>query len=210
VPIFKEITTKNGSKIAVWQIAESLLDLEQFTQLQDTKDYQNIVHEQRSLQWLAARAALKTVLPSHHRIDKDHHGKPHALTEIQKEHISLSHCNSFAAAMTGPSHVGIDIEEVTPRIERIANRFLHTSEHDLISSNNRLEDLFLIWSAKEAVYKSYGKRAVDFAQHMRVISSLRNAENQFDVEFSKHEVVTYLVHYELFDGHVLVWVEGGL
>ncbi|MBD5235485.1 MAG: 4'-phosphopantetheinyl transferase superfamily protein [Barnesiella sp.] len=66
--------------------------------------------------------------------------------------ISVSHCKSAACIALGApgARFGIDIEEPTDRLARIADKFLSNKEKSYISG-----DLLLhAWTIKEAVYKA--------------------------------------------------------
>ncbi|MBD5229266.1 MAG: 4'-phosphopantetheinyl transferase superfamily protein [Bacteroidales bacterium] len=66
--------------------------------------------------------------------------------------ISVSHCKSAACIALGApgTRFGIDIEEPTDRLARIADKFLSDKEKSYISG-----DLLLhAWTIKEAVYKA--------------------------------------------------------
>jgi 4'-phosphopantetheinyl transferase EntD len=58
--------------------------------------------------------------------------------------------------ITSSTHpVGIDIERLKDRIYRIKDRFLTIEEHKSLGETNRLEKLYVIWGAKESLYKIY-------------------------------------------------------
>ena len=48
------------------------------------------------------------------------------------------------------------------------NKFLSKSEQAIIDIDNRLEMLYICWSAKEALYKMYGKRNLFFIENMTI------------------------------------------
>ena len=72
-------------------------------------------------------------------------GKPF----IAGSHISISHTKGYAAVILSKTHeVAIDIEYISPRINRIADRFIRPDEQALTT-----EERLLIWCAKETLYK---------------------------------------------------------
>ena len=78
--------------------------------------------------------------------------------------ISISHSNDFVAIiMNEYENCGIDIEKVTPKIERIKHKFLNPIDLKNIVS---LDYLILYWGAKEALYKYYGKKEVLFIENL--------------------------------------------
>jgi 4'-phosphopantetheinyl transferase len=199
VPVLKKIQTA-VSEICLWKITESEDDF----QLNIPAD-ESLLKE-RNTQWLAGRAALDALGIDVANIVKDDFGKPYL--KGKGKNISLSHSKKYAAGIASKSMVGIDVEEITPRIERIAHRFVHAKEWDFISDETRLTALYLLWSGKEALYKLYGKKAVDFQNHM-IAKPFEVAKNGFFViQFLKDADDTYTIQYEVYDNHTLVWVEG--
>src|SRR6201999_144711 len=102
-------------------------------------------------------------------------------------HFSISHCGSYAAAIVSSnSRVGVDIELITPRIEIVAHKFLSEEESHFFNEDYTLfleqwglrgrvyqEFLTLIWSAKEALFKWYGRGELDFKRDMQVAGDIR-------------------------------------
>ena len=67
--------------------------------------------------------------------------------------------------------MGLDLERIDTRIGRVAHKFINEEEQIYISKVPS-EDLncfqTIIWSAKETMYKIYGKKELDFIKHMSV------------------------------------------
>lgn len=96
----------------------------------------------------------------------DQFGKP--WIPNSKTGFSLSHSKDFVAIILSENyHPGIDTETLRPSLEKIVPRLLHESERSFLDScSNRQMALQFIWGAKEAVYKSWGKRGLIFASEM--------------------------------------------
>ena len=124
----------------------------------------------RRLEWLAARQLVHQMSGRAERalFQKDEYGKPYL--EDSPFQISISHSHDKAAAIAAPEIVGIDIQYWVPKIERLAKRFLNASELAQLANNpaERLFQLHVLWGAKESLYKAYGRRQLDFCQHMAV------------------------------------------
>ncbi|MCB0735137.1 MAG: 4'-phosphopantetheinyl transferase superfamily protein [Flavobacteriales bacterium] len=153
------------AEIALWKINESVEDLRSF--LLPDEITVDIQHPDRLKQWMACRCAVQELVGSGVQITKDEYGKPHL---SNGQWVSISHTESYAAAIIGPKPVGIDIERITNRIERIAHRFIHPAEAQRLAeeASAKLRDQYIIWCAKEAAYKLYGKKAVDFRDDIRI------------------------------------------
>jgi 4'-phosphopantetheinyl transferase EntD len=73
--------------------------------------------------------------------------------------ISISHSDRFGVAMAAQGETcGIDIQKITEKTQRVADRFCTGDERKLLDKNvpflNTGERLTLLWSAKEAVKKA--------------------------------------------------------
>lgn len=107
----------------------------------------------RQCEWATTHKLLEFVLGKSVSYRYDTDGKP--ILNNRSENISISHCKNYCAVIISKSKpVGIDIEESSERIFRIADRFLTKDEHLWVEeSKNKTEILYLIWCAKEALYK---------------------------------------------------------
>jgi len=122
----------------------------------------------RRLEWLAARYLLHLLSERHLRgeVLKDEFGKPF-LSGADWD-ISLSHSNNLAGIAAFPHAVGIDVQKIVAKIERIAHKYLSEYEAANIRYRHRLEYLHLYWGAKEAMYKAYGRKEIDFKRHLKI------------------------------------------
>jgi phosphopantetheinyl transferase len=79
-------------------------------------------------------------------------GKPYL--ENSNAHISISHTKDYAGIIISDSFgVGLDLERIHPRIEKIAHKFVSPEEEKIIQGKNSLEKLFVIWGVKEVLFK---------------------------------------------------------
>src|ERR1700741_5424441 len=119
------------TEFALWKIEEEAESLYNQLQLNDAeKAYiESIGNGKRHLHWLGTRVLLRTMLNTSEYIDcrVDEHGKPY-LVDLPYQ-ISLSHSFDYAAVMISKSKaIGIDIELISPKVERIAHKFLKKNE----------------------------------------------------------------------------------
>lgn len=81
--------------------------------------------------------------------------------------ISISHSQNIAAVIWNRDFpVGIDIEALSPRIQRIAKRAF--SEEELAFAGNDIKILTLLWNCKECVFKLANMEGIDFRQMIHV------------------------------------------
>src|ERR1700761_2602799 len=141
----------SDTEFALWKIEEKAEEL--YSQLQLDEHEMAYVEQlslgKRHLHWLGVRVLLRTMLNTSEYIDCkiDAHGKPYLVTIPY--HISLSHSFEYAAVMISKSSpVGIDIEQIREKVERIADKFMSPSEMELIGDADRVRHLYAAWCAK--------------------------------------------------------------
>lgn len=125
-------------------------------------------HPKKRIEWLAGRY-LVYQLSNGDLCHVDQYGKPF-LTESNLE-ISISHSGSLAAVGISRNIIGVDVQKITPQIQRIAHKFLRPEEKACLnkpSTTQEIEQLHVFWGAKEALYKAYGKKQLDFRKHISV------------------------------------------
>ncbi|CAN5257936.1 4'-phosphopantetheinyl transferase superfamily protein [soil metagenome] len=159
----------DDTEFAIWKIEEEADDL--YSQLQLNEKEKNHIEQlskgKRNLHWLGTRVLLRKMLRTEEYIDcqVDAHGKPYLVN--LPYHISLSHSFDYAAVMISKTHlVGIDIEQIKQKVERIAPKFMRKEELDFIDEKNKIQQLYVCWCAKEAVYKCHGQKEVSFADNI--------------------------------------------
>lgn len=81
------------------------------------------------------------------------------------EHISISHSHDkLAIILNTKESTGIDIEMIRDKVLNIQHKFLNPTE--LLFAKNDVDKLLILWAAKEALYKVYGLKEVDFSLHL--------------------------------------------
>lgn len=161
----------NESHLAIWQITESEQELFALALLNEKSksEVRSFRSETRRKEWLTLRIVLRNVLNVAHYDDivYDDKGKPHL--KNGSGYISFSHTKNFAAVFFHPEKsVGIDVETIHPRIEKISRKFLNKDELTFVQNVKRIEMLHIIWGCKEVLFKIYGKGGLDFKNQMRV------------------------------------------
>jgi len=87
------------------------------------------------------------------------HGKPTVLGADAVQ-VSLSHCNGLVAVAVAQRHpVGVDVEQVTPRVAGIVEPALTAAEHAVLRTlpaDRQADAATRYWVRKEAVLKATG------------------------------------------------------
>ena len=124
LPLFYQHNINEEEKLGVWKIEED----EDFF-LSRVPLNRDISHQHKRLQHLAGRYLLQHLFPDfpYELIQIADTRKPFLFNEAY--HFSISHCNDYAAALVSRRRrVGVDIELVTPTIEKIQHKFLSDEE----------------------------------------------------------------------------------
>jgi phosphopantetheinyl transferase (holo-ACP synthase) len=158
-----------GKKPFVAYLDESLFP-------EEREELNNLLNERRRVEFLGIRRLRnESKLPS-----------PIFYTETRKPFldvalntfISISHSKNYCALGFGSAEIGIDIEEMSPRIERIASRFLNSDEMRFISEEKIL-DLTKLWTMKEAMFKLNNRTGIEFKSELII------EERSDDIYFGK-------------------------
>jgi 4'-phosphopantetheinyl transferase len=202
MPLFYQHNINEDTELSVWHITEPEDFFSREVQLQ-----YSINNPHKRLQHLAGRYLLKRLNPHFplHLVKISESKKP--VLPDDEWHFSISHCGDYAAAILSPNLlVGIDVEKITPKIELVKNKFLGDPELRMLPAQTP-PFLTLCWSAKEAVYKWFGKGLLSFKNHI-VLTDLHVLENKGTVicNFRMGPPRDLVIHFHLFENICLSWI----
>jgi phosphopantetheinyl transferase len=210
MPIRTDKHIDEHSRLVVWEIEETP---EWFlTQLhldeEELAKYNGFRTDQRRVHWLAYRYILKNVVGMEKsvRVRYDQHSKP--FIDLSDEHISVTHSGKFAGVILSKKYpVGIDVEEVNQRLHKVGDKFLSRDETGQAIETMSTEQLCIHWCAKEALYKLYGERKLDFKSHIRIGRLPDKLEGDFKgmIHTGKQEN-HFRLQVEKLDNYYLVYV----
>ncbi|MGB3548857.1 MAG: 4'-phosphopantetheinyl transferase superfamily protein, partial [Saprospiraceae bacterium] len=129
-------------------------------------------------------------------------------------HVSISHTHGRSAALAHPRPCGVDIQQIVPKISRLAHKFIRPDEtRPTLPDRDSLLYTHLIWSAKEALYKAYGRRELAFQDNLitEFTDPLRfddRAGRGRGLLVKEELRLTYDIYYRMLEGgeFMLVWV----
>lgn len=169
MPLLFNKKIENEIHFLIWHLTESLDELLSQSQLgiDDREAFSEISHTQKQIEFLAGRLAIKKLCElesiGFEGIIKDENGKP--FLKNSEFEMSISHTIDYIGVVfKEKSAIGIDIEKPRQQLLKIVPRLFSESEVEFIE--NEIEKATLYWSAKEALYKLYGKRKVDFKENL--------------------------------------------
>lgn len=213
MPLFYQQPIDSETKLAIWKIEEE----EQFF-LDHVPLQREITHPHKRRQHLAGRYLLQFLFPDFpiRLIQIADTRKP--FLEDEAYHFSISHSGDFAAVIVSKSRrVGVDIEKISDQIARIRHKFVTEAETSVLNDfvketwyqrPTANEQLTLLWSCKEAVFKWYGLGNVDFRKNIMVQQISGVEEDRFEtmLQFQKEEAVLLQLPSIFFDNLCLSYV----
>ena len=114
----------------------------------------------------------------------------------------------MAYSTDGP--IGIDIETISNRVERIAHRFTSTDEAAYIDTHGQQDRPMyhlINWSAKETLYKLLDDtRMADFKAAFHIAPYTLASKGMLDATLLAAYDGRVAVHYRLFPDFVCTWV----
>lgn len=170
MPLVFQAEAYDNTSVLVWQRTEQMSF---FVEGSDTlASYQEILdgpQEQRSMNGLVLRYLLQRLLgPNHPFIyQKDEFGKP--FLQNDSRYISVSHSKNVVAVVLSDVPVGIDVQFFTPKMDKVAPKFVNEAELAYLEDHDRTTYHHVLWGAKESMYKADGKRGLDFRQNLHIL-----------------------------------------
>lgn len=201
MPVFFEQDIDPHTRLAIWKIEEE----EGFF---DVPLQQAITHPHKRLQHLAGRYLLRYLFPDFplHLVKIADSRKP--FLEDEAYHFSVSHSGDYAAALVSRhKRVGVDVEAVSAKAQRLAAKFLHSEELAQVPAAADVTRLFtLLWSCKESVFKWWSFGKVDFSEDIRLqLEPLPGRAGCLQGMFQREEKHFLSIHYRLFEDVCLTW-----
>jgi len=193
--------------LGVWEISEdydSLYSMVNLATVEKAKldSFKNI---SRKVEWLSVRALVKNMLGKDTRILYNAENKP--FVRGKTHNISISHSNNLTAVLiSSDKKVGIDLEFMSGKISKVADKFINEKERITSAKEMSKYHLYLHWCAKEALYKICDKQDINFRdgltispfspeEHGFMQGHVINGNGEEDIELE------YLQH----DNYALVW-----
>jgi 4'-phosphopantetheinyl transferase len=196
MPLMKLQKDNAQSGWALWFITETEQELEAAS---GARVDDSIASYTKRLEWLAGRSLLKELVEQcgleFYGLEKNEFGKPFLLKH--SHHISLSHSYPYVAAQIDlHTEVGIDLEQPKAKLLNIAHRILASGE--LVDAGQDVLKHCVYWCAKEALYKSYGKRGLHFADHLLVkpfnLARMGDLQGSIEIDgFSRQLALEYRI-----------------
>lgn len=209
MPLYIQQNIEHNLMLAVWHITESKDELKN---LIGDDFFEHNMHEKMeknsARHYLASRALLaQQFYPNKCHLHKNEFNKP--LLEINgaPHYVSITHSHDYAAIIFSKTmEVGIDLELVDRRINRVAHKFMNEIETSYAGDENQITEKTIIWSAKETLYKIYGEKAVDFKMNLFIDFFELKEKGSMQTRIKKdHYENRIQLNYACFDKYVLTY-----
>lgn len=196
------------TELGIWNITESEDWFRQQLTLSAPEQAQlDLIKGSKRTEWLSARQLVHIMSGRTERgaFIKDEFGKPHL--QNSDWYISISHSHGKSAAIASTNICGIDIQFIVPKIERIAPKFMREEEMNSLNDSQQLLQLHIYWTAKEALYKAYGRKQLDFRKHIHITPFDRaQQQGQLQGQIIKNDIrQTFQLEYQIIDDYVLTF-----
>ena len=199
MPLYKTITVDPTTKVLIWKIDESFVELNNGIDLTShcRKRVDGMKSDLHRRGFMSVRHLLAIEGYTDHDLYYDENGKPHLKDD---KNISITHSFVFSAIIISDQEVGIDIEKQRLKILRIAHKFTPLEEYDDLKNEfDLMLKLTLVWCAKESLYKSFAHPGVSFIQNIYVEDFDLECKETLAVVRFGGDTVSYKVNFLEFD-----------
>lgn len=157
----------------------------------ETERFFSFSNLQRKREFVATRL-LRHDIFGHQHIHYDEIGAPFIKDE---GFISISHSkNIVGISICKDFKLGLDIEAIQPKIEKIKHKFLSEEELKQLDCNS-LEVLTMVWTGKESLYKVSGTNGINFRTQL-FLTQIENNNWLGRIEMDKLNIRTELNIFE--------------
>jgi len=196
MPLIYSFSEIYNTKVMVWQQTETLSFFLENIELDNTDtSILDGPNHQRQINGIVLKFLIQRLVGSGFPIKykKDEYGKPYLINDSR--FISVSHSKNVVAAIISDVPCGVDIQFSSDKIARIASKFINTGEFDYIS-DKELDYYHIIWGAKEALYKSDGKRGLDFKRNLIISPFNININGRIEGEIKRENSSFFTINYQ--------------
>jgi len=203
--MFQFISNNSSSSLLIEEVRFDIDKLLEIVDLNKTDEEQYIKfkNSRRKKEWLAVRYLLKKLCKDDISIKYNSDRKPFL---SNGKNISISHSGNYIGIIVSDiENIGLDIEKISNKLDKIKHKFLNQFELDLVSkSKNPVETLAMFWCAKEAMYKLYSKKNLIFDEQL-LINSVDLKNNKIFAKIKTTELIDVELSFKKIDEYFFVW-----
>lgn len=169
---------------------------------EDVASASRFQNERRRNEHLAWRRVVRRELGRKISIGYNEVGAP--VVDTPDTYISVAHGAGCVAVAISDSRVGVDIERTDRDFGSVSSRYMTLAEQQL-SADERWAAV--VWTAKEALYKLYGRRGVELRGELQIESynadthqlkarMIGEAYATVDIELRGEQIVVAMAYFE--------------
>ena len=199
MPLISVDNVALGVSLGLWKIEDSveaffLENPDLYFLKSETGKFTSV---KRRLEVLSVRALLCRMVGNHVVLTHSESGCPHL---SDGTHVGISHTKGCASVIVSrDKRVSVDIEYISKRVERVADRLLRSDEN-----TNSPFEILLHWCAKETLYKLYSADRLALME-MRLLSVKGNDTSGTIVAENIRRSETVTVNYCVSNGYVITY-----
>jgi len=204
MPTAFSIQPSQTTRLRIWSAQETTHELLHLCNPDAIRlqEWETIRLDKRKREWLISRLLQKELIPGSVIMHLPS-GKP---VIENGPFISFSHSENLGGLLVSDTPCGLDIQRPDQKIMTIRKRFSHSTE--LLRApedpQSALNYFTAIWSAKEAVFKSFGD-SVHFSEDM-IIRPFQAHDTTLLLDYSGiHGTKSFTLHRHWLDGFCVVF-----
>ena len=194
-------------ELGIWEITEDYDELMSMISLdeRDLVTVESFKNHKRKLEWLSVRTLLKELLGKDSKIVYGPERKPYLYNN--EYNISISHSKNLTSILKSKKkRVGLDLEFMSTKILRVADKFLRETELENITKSQEIYHLYLHWCAKEALYKICDKVDINFVTNLNIEQfNPREKGRMFGTVNNSYMNERFTLNYFTLKNYAIVW-----
>lgn len=200
--LYKTIQPNKNTIVLVWKIEENLSFLKNiYINPKSEIRVNGMKSEVHKKGFLSVRHLLAVLNYTDNDLFYTEDGKPHLK---DGKRISITHSFNFSAIIVSNQVIGIDIEKNREKIKRIASKFIG-HEKSYLTEEKLIEQLTVIWGAKESLYKIHPDGGLLFKHHLPIEKfELKDKKTRGWIKKDNFYEV-FNIHFEFIDDFTLVY-----
>ena len=203
MPIIDDLTLSPKTRVIIWEIDESIQDLE--SELILSEDSLKLLNQKKldvhKKQFLAIRNIFKLLSIEDKEVKYDKAGRP---IFSQNKTLSISHSGNYAAVIISSHSVGIDIEKISDKAIKIKDKFLQIELNYPQELNNQISLVY--WNIKESIYKAVGITGIDFKKNILALPLDINATKCKSWYVNNDDIYSFETHFRISKNYTLAFV----
>lgn len=210
MPKLLENNISTNSVLALWKTTESYHKIRECGLLSDEeyKEIEKNSHEKRRIEMACIRLLLKQLLPDNPTVAYTERRKP--FIKGNNSYLSITHSHELCGIYINKENpVGIDIEFYGKNYSR--GKKILNIQHKFLSKNeffavNSLPELYIIWAAKEVVYKLLDKEGISFSEDIELTPFIgKNSSGEIQVIYLPDNKTFKMKFEHILDEYILVY-----